>query len=51
MTAVAVPDRTWRAFGDWSGIRVDALLSHAFLKRYTWTIDFDRHVYLFHEAA
>ncbi len=51
MTAVAVPDRTWRDFGDWSGIRVEALLSHAFLKNYAWTIDFDRHVYLFHEAS
>ena len=29
MTAVAVPDRMWRDFGDWSGIRVEALLSHA----------------------
>ena len=48
MTAVAVPDRTWRGFGDWSGIRVEALLSHAFLKHYAWTIDFDRRVYVFH---
>jgi hypothetical protein len=46
-TAFVVPDRTWRAFGDWSGIRVDALLSHAFLKKYAWTIDFDRRVYAF----
>jgi len=51
MMAVAVPDRVWRDFGDWSGIRVDALLSHAFLKNYAWTIDFDRRVYLFHDAS
>ncbi len=48
MTAVAVPDRVWRDFGDWSGIRVEALLSYAFLKNYAWTIDFDRRVYVFH---
>jgi hypothetical protein len=51
MTAMAVPDRTWRNFGDWNGIRVEALLSHAFLKNYTWTMDFDRLVYLFHDAS
>ena len=51
MTAVVVPDRTWRAFGEWSGIRVEALLSHAFLKHYAWTIDFDRRVYLLHDRA
>jgi hypothetical protein len=50
MTAVVVSDRTWREFGDWSGIRVEALLSHAFLKRYAWTIDFERRVFLFHAA-
>jgi hypothetical protein len=47
LTAVAVPDGVWRDFGDWSGIRVEALLSHACLKQYAWTIDFDRHVYTF----
>ena len=51
MTAVVVPDRTWRAFGEWSGIRVEALLSHAFLKHYAWTIDFDRRVYLLNDGA
>ena len=50
LTAVAVPDRVWRDFGDWHGMRVEALLSHAFLKSYAWTIDFDRHVYVFHEG-
>ncbi len=41
----AIPDRTWRAFGDWGGIRVDALLAYGYLKHYSWTIDFDRRVY------
>jgi hypothetical protein len=50
LTALAVPDRTWRDFGAWAGIRVEALLSHAFLKKYVWTIDFERGVYLFHAA-
>ncbi|MEO3809410.1 retropepsin-like aspartic protease [Sphaerisporangium sp. B11E5] len=34
----------WSSFG---GIRVHGLLSHAFLSRYTWTLDFDRHEYAF----
>ncbi|WP_171064746.1 retropepsin-like aspartic protease, partial [Actinomadura soli] len=29
----------WRSFG---GVRIDGLLSHAFLKAYAWTLDFDR---------
>lgn len=33
-----------REFG---GIRIDGLLSHAFLKAYAWTIDFDSGEYLF----
>jgi hypothetical protein len=32
--------------GYW-GIRMDGLLSHAFLSQYSWTIDFDRMVYEF----
>jgi hypothetical protein len=51
LTAVAVPNRTWRAFGTRGGIGVEALLSHAFLKEYAWTIDFERRVYLFHAAS
>ncbi|MEX0643999.1 MAG: retropepsin-like aspartic protease [Parvularculaceae bacterium] len=27
------------------GVRIDALLSHAFLKKYSWTIDFDQRVF------
>jgi hypothetical protein len=48
-TAFTVSDAKWREFGDWGGIRVDALASWGFFKHFTWTIDFDRHVYLFEE--
>ena len=51
MTAFVVSNRTWRQFGDWSRLKVAALLSHAFFKRYSWTLDFDRQVYWLHEAA
>jgi hypothetical protein len=39
------------AAGDQSfgGVRVDGLISHAFLKRYVWTIDFDAREYRFAE--
>jgi hypothetical protein len=50
-TALVVPDAVWSDFGDWGGIRVDALISWGFLGRFSWTIDFDRHTYLFSEAA
>lgn len=29
------------------GVRIDGLISHAFLKRYAWTIDFDSREYTF----
>ena len=32
---------------NFGGVRIDGLISHAFLKRYAWTIDFDAHVYTF----
>jgi hypothetical protein len=35
----------YRPFG---GVRIDGLLGHAFLKNYTWTLDFDRRRYLLH---
>lgn len=35
----------WSSF---DGIRIHGLLSHAFLSKYAWTIDFDRHEYTFH---
>jgi hypothetical protein len=31
--------------GDWSGLDVTALLSHAYFKAYTWTLDFDSQSY------
>lgn len=46
MTAFGVPDKTWKDFGDWGGLTVDGLISWGFLKNFTWTIDFDRHVYV-----
>jgi tetratricopeptide (TPR) repeat protein len=33
-----------RSFG---GIRIDGLISHAFLSKYSWTIDFDKHEFTF----
>jgi len=33
--------------GEFGGVRIDGLLSHAFLKRYVWTIDFDAMEYRF----
>jgi hypothetical protein len=33
-----------RNFG---GVRIDGLISHAFLSKYSWTIDFDKHEYIF----
>ena len=32
---------------DLGGVRIDGLLSHAFLKHYAWTIDFDSREYIF----
>lgn len=42
--AVIEDDPSWRSFG---GVRIDGLISHAFLKRYAWTLDFDRRRYIF----
>jgi hypothetical protein len=41
------------AAGDqnFGGVRIDGLISHAFLKRYAWTIDFDAHLYTFTAAV
>jgi hypothetical protein len=49
LTAFPIPDSRWRDFGDWGGIRVDALVSWGFLRHFSWTIDFDRRTYLFGE--
>ncbi|GII91918.1 retropepsin-like aspartic protease [Sinosporangium siamense] len=38
----------WASFG---GVRIDGLLSHSFLDKYTWTLDFDRHEYTFRHPA
>ncbi len=35
---------TWTSFG---GVRIDGLLSHAFLRQYEWTLDFETHRYVF----
>ncbi|MEW6745673.1 MAG: retropepsin-like aspartic protease [Planctomycetota bacterium] len=32
------------------GVRIDGLLSHAFLRNTTWTLDFEKHRYLFHSG-
>lgn len=33
-----------RSFG---GVRIDGLISHGFLSKYSWTINFDKHEYIF----
>lgn len=35
------------SWGKFMEVRIDGLLSHAFLKRYMWTIDFDERIYIF----
>lgn len=42
-----VQAKRYAAIGSLGGVRIDGLLSHAFLKRYCWTIDFDEMKYLF----
>jgi hypothetical protein len=34
-------------FGPYEGVKIHGLLSHAFLKKYTWTIDFAKRRYIF----
>lgn len=36
---------------EFGGVRIDGLISHAFLKRYVWTIDFDKREYRFVERG
>lgn len=38
--------KTWKKLS-FGGIRVDGLISHAWLTRYQWTIDFDKYEYRF----
>jgi hypothetical protein len=35
--------------GEFGGVGVDGLISHAFLKKYVWTLDFDERAYRFAE--
>lgn len=35
------------SYSSFEGVRIDGLLSHAFLKRYTWTLDFSKRKYIF----
>ena len=41
------------AAGDtnFGGVRIDGLISHGFLKRYSWTIDFDKREYRFADSG
>jgi len=39
---------SWGKFGE---VRIDGLLSHAFLKHYVWTIDFNKRIYIFSTQA
>lgn len=45
-----VADRTWNGFGDWGGVDVAALVGWGYLKRYSWTLDFDRRVFVLRAA-
>ncbi|MFQ5817998.1 MAG: hypothetical protein ACE5H2_08615, partial [Terriglobia bacterium] len=38
-------------FGPFGGVRIHGLLSHAFLKRYAWTLDFVKRQYVFSRRA
>jgi predicted aspartyl protease len=35
---------SWASIG---GVRIDGVISHAFLSAYAWTLDFDRHLFVF----
>lgn len=36
-----------KPYGPFEGVRIDGLLSNAFLKRYAWTLDFSKRMYIF----
>lgn len=36
-----------KPFGPYAGVKIHGLLSHAFLKKYSWTIDFTKRKYIF----
>lgn len=46
LMAYPVADSTWRRYGNWGGVDVFGLVGWGYLKHYTWTIDFDRRVYV-----
>jgi len=39
------------SWGKFEEVRIDGLLSHAFLKHYVWTIDFNERIYIFSAQA
>jgi len=39
------------SWGKFAEVRIDGLLSHAFLKHYAWTIDFNKRIYIFSSQA
>jgi hypothetical protein len=52
LTAFEVEDRIWRDgfAANWRGIAVDLLISHGFVKRWAWTLDFDGQTLFMHGA-
>ena len=40
-------DMNFKKDSNYGGIRMDGLISHAFFCKYSWTIDFDKHEYIF----
>lgn len=53
LTAFEVTDRMWRDgfAANWRGIDVDLLISHGFLKRWPWSLDFDGQRLVVHGAS
>jgi hypothetical protein len=47
ITEVPFADTPTPIVGSLGGISIDGLISHAFLKEYVWTLDFDRMRYVF----
>ena len=40
-------DMNFKKDSNYGGVRMDGLISHAFFCKYSWTIDFDKHKYIF----
>ncbi len=49
--AYPVSDTVWKGFGDWGGMDVAGLLGWGYMKNFTWTMDFERQVYLLSPAS